>query len=339
MNVRTAKTGDRALAAFLDVLPSGAKAREQEAVGDVGRADVIVGGRPIELRWVGEGSLGDVRRGLASWPAVPDVVVGRRLSPGARALLAGNGIGWVDETGAADIAIGTIIVSRSGRPPKSSDKPPGWTPAGLAVAEALLCGVGATVAETRRATGLSVGSCTNALRTLTDLGLIEADSARGRGSARHVGDRRALLTAYTNAVTALRPSINLEVGVTRRDLIAGLVDMGRQWGREDLAWAVTGAAAASLLAPYLSSVTRVDVYVDTKTVVGLEAAAAAVGLKPIEGGRLTLRPFPTPVVDRLVETIEGVRVAPWPRVYVDLVATGVRGEEAAEHLWEVVGDR
>lgn len=339
MSVRSAKTGARALAAFLGVLPSGADVREQEAVGDVRRADVIVGGRTIELKWVGEGSLGEVRRGLAVWPVVPDVVVGRRLSPGARALLASKGVGWVDETGAAEIAIGSIIVSRSGRPPELTEKPPGWTPAGLAVAEALLCGVRGTVAETRRATGLSTGSCTNALRALTDLGLIEAERARGRGSARQVGDRRALLAAYTNAAAALRPTINLEVGVTWRDPVAALVDTGRRWSRENIAWAATGAAAANVLAPYLSSVTRVDVYVETKTMVGLEAAAAAVGLKPIEGGRLTLRPFPTPAVDRLVETIDGVRVAPWPRVYVDLLVTGVRGEEAAEHLWEVVGAR
>lgn len=339
MNVNTSKTGDRALAAFLDVLPNGAETHEQEAVGDVGRAEVIVGGRTIELKWVGEGSLGDVRLGLASWPAVPDIVVGRRLSPGARALLAGKGVGWVDETGAAEIAIGSIVVSRTGRPPRPIDRPPGWTPAGLAVAEALLCGVRGTVVATRRATGLSVGSCTNALRTLTDLGLIEADSARGRGSARHVGDRRALLAAYSNAAAVLRPTINLEVGVTWRDLIAGLLDTGRSWSREKIAWAATGAAAANVLAPYLGSVARIDAYVDTTTMVGLEAAAAAVGLKPIEGGRLTLRPFPTPAVDRLVETIDGVRVVPWPRVYVDLLATGVRGEEAAEHLWEVVGDR
>jgi hypothetical protein len=148
-----------------------------------------------------------------------------------------------------------------------------------------------------------------------------------------------LLAAYTNAAAALRTTINLDVGVTWRDPIAGLDETGRRWSHEGLAWAATGAVAAGLLAPYLRSVTRTEVYVDAKTIVGLEAAATSAGLKPIEGGRLTLRPFPTPAVDRLVETIDGVRVAPWPRVYVDLLANGVRGEEAAEHLWEIVGAR
>ena len=66
-----------------------------------------------------------------------------------------------------------------------------------------------------------------------------------------------------------------------------------------------------------------------------KAAAAAVNLRPIEGGRLTLRPFPTVAVRALASKVDGLRVAPWPRVYVDLRRSGVRGEEAAEHLREV----
>jgi hypothetical protein len=42
---------------------------------------------------------------------------------------------------------------------------------------------------------------------------------------------------------------------------------------------------------------------------------------------------------RLAKEMEGLRVAPWPRVYADLLSLGVRGEEAAEHLREVVFDR
>ncbi len=59
-------------------------------------------------------------------------------------------------------------------------------------------------------------------------------------------------------------------------------------------------------------------------------------LRPIEGGRLTLRSFPTVAVRELAGEVGGLRVAPWPHVYVDLRRSGVRGEEAAEHLREVV---
>jgi hypothetical protein len=325
---------ERAIDAFAAVLPS--RSRVQLA----GRAsrDVVVAGTRLAVAWAGEGGLGDVRRVLAS-DRPPDVVIARRLSSGARAELTKAGVGWADETGAAEIAIGSILVSRSGRPPERVERPPRWTRAVLAVAEALLCGSRATVAEIEAATELSTGSCTNALRALADLGLLDASAARGRDSARRVVDRRALLTAYANAAIALRPTISLQVGVTWRDQVAGLAEIGHRWDREHLAWAVTGAVAADVIAPYLGVVTTADVFVDASTVAGLERAAVAAGLKPIVGGRLTLRPFPTLAVDRLAETLDDLRVAPWPRVYVDLLTAGVRGEDAAEHLWEVIGAR
>ena len=61
------------------------------------------------------------------------------------------------------------------------------------------------------------------------------------------------------------------------------------------------------------------------------------GWTPWRGGRLVFRPFRTPVTMRLCGQEAGPRVAPWPRIYADLRVAGVRGEEAAEHLLEVVG--
>jgi hypothetical protein len=62
-------------------------------------------------------------------------------------------------------------------------------------------------------------------------------------------------------------------------------------------------------------------------------------IEPIEGGRLVLRPFPT-ATSRTQSTVEdGIRVAPWPRVFADVREVGVRGEEAAEHLREVTHGR
>jgi hypothetical protein len=326
----------RALETVLDVLPRSITVREVNRDSGI---DLIVGNQPLEIKWVGEGNLGDVRPLLVSRRGRPDVVVGRKLSPGAREALSAEGIGWVDETGAAEIAVGSIIVSRTGHVPKPTERRRRWTPAVAAVAEALLCGAKGTVAATEAATGLSTGSCTNALRTLTDLGLLEARSGRGRGSARQLVDPEGLLDAYASAVDASPEPISLQIGVTWRDPVAGLVSTGRKWNKAKVAWASTGAAAASVIAPYLTTVTSTEVYVDADTIVGLEAIAADAGLRPIEGGRLTLRPFPTIAVRRLAETLDGLRVAPWPRVYVDLRRSGVRGEEAAEHLREVIHAR
>ena len=334
-NARKRDATGRAIDTVLAVLPRAAKARVPRSQRDAG-ADLIVGGQALEIQWIGGGSLGDARRVLAGRRRRPDIVVARRLSPGAREALSEAGVGWVDETGAAEIAVGSIVVSRTGRPLKPAERPKRWTAAVLAVAEALLCETKATVTATAAATGLSAGSCTQALRFLTDLGLLEAQARRGRFSARQVVDPDRLLEAYASEAERMRASISLQVGVTWRDPVAGLVETGRKWNKAKLAWAATGAAAASVLAPYLTTVTAAEVYVDADSMALLEAAAATVDLRPIEGGRLTLRPFPTLAVRELASEVGGLRVAPWPRVYVDLRQSGVRGEEAAEHLREVV---
>lgn len=301
--------------------------------------DLKIAGHRIRARWVGSGFIGETRAALEGLARLPDIVVARQMSPGSRELLSGRGIGWVDELGAAEIAIGTIVVSRTGRRPEPVKKPSGWTPAVLAVSESLLCGTRATVPSVQEATGLSSGSCTNALRMLTDLGLLEADARRGRESGRRVADPDRLLEAYASAAAAMRPETSLAVGVTWRDHVTGLAELGRKWAELEIDWAATGAAAAAVLAPLLTTVAATTVYVDAQTSAELQAIAARSELRPIEAGRLTLVPFPTVATRKLTQEAAGIRIAPWPRVYADLRTIGVRGEEAAEHLREVMRGR
>lgn len=105
-------------------------------------------------------------------------------------------------------------------------------------------------------------------------------------------------------------------------------------------WAVTGGAAAAVIAPFISSVSQATIYVQAKSLAELKALAVSVRLRPIEGGRLTLKPFPGSTVQHLA-TLEDrdLRIASRPCVYADLLREGVRGEEAAERLYEVVHER
>ena len=326
--------GCRAHDALVHVLPRSVEVRSGEA-GFV----VFINDIRFQIQWIGEGWLRDVRPVLTGRPNQPDIVVARRISPGAREALTEAGIGWVDESGAAEIAKGSIVVSKSGRPRGVAQGLRHWTPAVLSIAEALLTGTKATVASTEEATGLSTGSCTNALRFLTDQELLVAGAERGPSSARRIADFDRLLDAYAAAVADAPAGPFLQVGVTWRDPVVGLAEAGAKWDAAEKAWACTAALAASVVAPYLTSVTSVDIYVDALTSAGLEAAAADAGLRPIEGGRLTLRPFPTVTSQRLSVQKEGLCIAPWPRVYADLRLLGVRGEEAAEHLREVIHAR
>lgn len=296
---------------------------------------MILPSQEIDIKWVGEGWLGQVRPILKE-PNLPDVVVARRMSPGAREALTDAGIGWVDELGTAEFAIGSIVVSRSGRPAPKSEKPNRWTPAVLAVAEALLCGYKPTVSATHDATGLSWGSCANALRVLENLGLISSNIARGRGSARQIMDAESFLEAYASACTALATNNKLVVGLSLRDPVEELVKIGRKWTELDVKWAASGAVAATVLAPFLTNVSSAEVYVDGRTITELELIARQIDLQQIEGGRLTLKVFPTSAMGRLSTHQDGLMIAPWPRVYADLRMIGVRGEEAAEHLRELM---
>jgi len=255
------------------------------------------------------------------------------MSPGAREAIGKAGLSWVDETGAAEIVLDSIIVSRPGQPIAPSAE---WTPSVLAVAEALLLGTRGTVKAMKAATGLSTGSSTNALRTLGNLGLLESDAARGRGSARQVSDPDRLLDAYAAEVARESSSPSLRLGVTWRAPHDRLVEIGSRWDAAGIAWACTGAVAASVISPHLTSGGAADVYVGARTLADLESVATDAGLRTIEGGRLRIRPFPTVSTLRLAKEIDSLWVAPWPRVYADLRTIGVRGEEAAEHLRETI---
>ena len=327
------ETSRRIEEALRAVLPRSVKVHGTR--GDTGH-DFEINGIPIQVKWIGECGLRQVREMLINLHHRPAIVVARRASPGAREELSKAGVGWVDETGAAEIALGQLIVSKSGRPDGRREKPPKWTPAVLAVAEALLCDTKATVSATAAVTKLSPATCTYALRALTDLQLLTSGARRGRDSARHITGIPQLLDAYAAATVAQERSVSLTVGVTWKDLLSGLGEAGRGWTKAGKVWAATGSAAAAVMAPYLTSVTTGEVYVDAETIAGLEAAAIDMGLRPIDGGRITLLPFPTVTSKLLIKAQQGLNVAPWPRVYADLRRQGVRGEEAAEHLREVL---
>ena len=327
----------RSEAAVAAVFPPSVRIRRGHQDGH--SVDLEINGEHVHVTWLGEGGLRQARGVIEIQNNRPDVAVARLMSFGARETLSAAGIGWVDETGAAEIVRGSFIISRDGRTLGRPRRPPRWTPAVLAIAEALLCGARGTVGEMQEITALSAGSATNALRALTDLGFLYAKARRGPNAARQIADSDRLLDAYAAAAAASIPPVSIAVGVTWRDPLAGLADTGRQWDRAGISWAATGAVAGSVLAPYLTTLATNEVYVAEKTSARLEWLAASTGLRPIEGGRLTLRPFPTVTAKRLATVKNQLRLVPWPRAYADLRTIGVRGEKAAEHLRETMRGR
>ncbi len=120
--------------------------------------------------------------------------------------------------------------------------------------------------------------------------------------------------------------------------MAGLVKLGRTFDNNGTAWAATGMLASSILAPIITDFGSYQVYVEAKDMTDLELIAKNANLKPLKGGRLSLTAYPRSLTD-LTLYKNGIRVASWPRVYADLMTVGVRGEEAAQHLEEVMNDK
>lgn len=342
MTVVDSEVRRRVDAALRGVLP---KSVDLRITGTEGSSDAgsiflaVINGTPLRVTWVRNAWLSTIEKVIGR-ADLPDVLVAERVPPGSRLVLTEAGIGWVETTGAAEIATDFLVVSRSGRPARVGGRVPGrWTSTVVGVAEAVLAGVKPTGSATHEATGLSVGACTKALRALTDLGLLEADAKRGPRSARRVVDPDALLDAYVAAAHDLGPPLSVSVGVVWQDPLEGLVDIGGRWDSAGLAWAATGLVAAAVVAPLVTTIGAAEVYVDADTISELELVATKVGLRTIEGGRLRLVPFPSATTRYMATVADGLRVAPWPRLVADLRRSGVRGEEAAEHLREIVHGR
>lgn len=336
MRVDTAELARLLTDAFSHVDPDIA-VRVDRAGSRPGRFRATIQSVPTDVAWLSSGWPRQVRD-LLDRPDRPDLVAASEFSLGARKLLTDEGVSWVDETGAARVALpGIYIRVDVGRAPKKPRSNLGWTPATLAVCEALITGTGGTVAELTSATGLAPSTVAGSLRYLQDANLLESEAARGRNSRRTVADPNQLLDAYATAAARLRSPESVRVGVLWRNPARGAADLGRHLSANGVAWSLTGALAADVLAPYLSEVAPWEVYVDGGSLAALRQIAREVGLEEADGGRLLLRRFPTPAKDALSTDVSGQRVAAWPRVFSDLRMIGVRGEDAAEHLREQMG--
>lgn len=322
---------DRALRALEAILPSGAHVK---VLADQDDRDLIVSvaGRKLRLRWLPVGWPRQVAEALRRRPR-PDIIAAPRLSPGARHLAGQQEVGWLDESGAAEIATGSLLISRTGHPAVPLDSSLGWRPATLAICEVLLAGHPATVSAVADRTGLAVSTVAESLKFLDSQGFLSTHAARGPLSRRYISDENALMDAYAAAAERLQTPVSIRVGVLWRDPVNSAIETGRSWKAFGTHWAITSALSASVLAPFQTEIAPMEIYLAGRTPGDLRNAATAAGLREIEGGRLILRPFPTPANGTITfEPMPGLVSVLWPRVYADLRTVGVRGEEAAEHL-------
>jgi hypothetical protein len=290
--------------------------------------------------WAGKGWPVDVD-GLLSRAPKLDVVVARRLSDGARAKLADRRIGWVDETGQANVVLrsGLVVVRETAGEDLAETVNDRWNQSMLTVAEAILSGVAPTVEAIEAASELSRGASANALKRFEDRGRIgRPGPKRGLRSGRQILDLDAFIDDYVIATADFRRKQRVRrLHRLMADPLYVLEDeMGPVLRSIGATWAVTGAAASILLAPYLSEVGVLELYVDADHFNGPDLPRYLESREVAKGHVIELRELPTPMSVRGPE-INGVQVALPARVYADLNAAGGRFAEAGQHLREVRG--
>ena len=324
------------------ILPRGARVGVEvtDPVAPVFTMSVRVGTvvHRVTTGWAGEGWPADVERLLRLAPGL-NAVAAHALSVGARRLLDERGVGWFDEAGAANLLLdsGLVVVRDGAGTQQVAADAGGWTASTIAVAEAILVGSSARVDAVERATRLSRGAVAKALVVLEREELLERSVARGPASARRVVDTDRLLDRYAAAVAEAqrRAPARLFHRLWTDPMEALSGELAPALNRAGLAWAVTDAAASMLLAPYLSNIAVVDLYVGEEEFGDVAQLERLLDARVVEHGqRIEVRRAPTALTALAGEVIDGVRCAPLPRVYADLAAKGGRFAEAAQHLRE-----
>ena len=181
---------------------------------------------------------------------------------------------------------------------------------------------------------MSLGLAHRVLARLEAEGVVVAEGT-GRDRARRVADPTALLDLWAEENT-YRPARTRAYLLAQghRQLIG---ELGPGLERHGIQYALTGAAAASLVAPFITAVPVTEVWVMATAAPGdiLEAASA----DPVADGHNVVflqAKDDTPLAFR--EQAAGVWVASRFRVYADLRRDPRRGREQADHLrQEVIG--
>lgn len=297
----------------------------------------------LELLWAGRGWPGQVRETLreieAPWPR-RCVITAERFSPGAIELLRERDANWADLAGQARIVAppGILVVKDQQQRRTSEREAPrfSWSPAAIAVAEALL---DERAKELPRPdaladeVGWTVPRIRQVLQSFDREGwTAKVGPSRGPLAGRVLRDYEGLLESWSAHVAGdRRPAVlghllmRDPLGLLRGELAEALSAAP--------AWAVSGWAAAELRAPLVTVLPSIQIYVrvDDLDDVAPKVLSSVGATEVEEGGRLELWGGDRAVF-ACAGSADGLPVVSAPRLYADLLSFGGRGKDAAEHV-------
>jgi hypothetical protein len=272
------------------------------------------------------------------YPEAQLLLIAAETTTEARQILEDHGIAIIDGLGNAHIELPGLMFHVEGRgQPRGATKPAPPTrlsgKAGVA-AQALLLEPNRdwTVQDLAARAGIAAGFAHRVLTRLETEGVVTAEGA-GPRRVRRVTNPTALLDLWAEEQRDRPERVNgYLLAQTPRQLVERL---GANLGRANIDYALTGAAAASLVAPFVTALPVAEVWV-AATAAPDELHRAAQTSPVAEGQNVVFLQAKDDAPLAFREETNNVRIANRFRLYADLQREPRRGREQADHLREEV---
>lgn len=268
-------------------------------------------------------------------PDTPTLLIARETTAEAREILEDHGVAVIDGLGNAHIELPGLLFHLEGRRrPSGTTRPTRLRGKAGRAAQALLLNPNRdwTVQDLAHDAGIAAGFAHRVLARLEAEGIVAVEGT-GPKRIRRVTNPAALLDLWAEeqAEHPVRTLGHL-LAQTPQQLIEQL---GANLGRAGIDYALTGAAGASLVAPFVTAIPVVDLWV-TATAAPDELHRGA-ATDPVTDGQNVVflqAKDDTPLAFR--EETNDLWVANRFRLYADLRRDPRRGREQADHLREEV---
>lgn len=263
---------------------------------------------------------------------LPLLVVARQTTHDARELLREQGVGIVDGNGNAHVELPGVVIHIHGATRGNGNV---TTPARLSgkagiVAQALLLGPEQVwkIADLAEVAGVSTGLAHRVLTRLEGEQIVQVDG-RGPSRVRHLAAPAALLDLWAEEQHDQPHRALAYLLAPTSTQVAAL--LGDRLDASGVDHALTGAAAAALVAPLVTAVPIVEIWVAATA--AIDDLAVATGAEPVTTGHNVVflqAKDDSPLA--FTHRVEDRRVVNRFRLYVDLLRDPRRGREQAQHL-------
>lgn len=262
------------------------------------------------------------------------LLVAESISPGAKELLRAERVGYYDSGGSFYLSADGAYFFIDKPPPKSLSRSMRSLFSGrrAQVLHGLLNRHQDWLGVTELAEQVNVSPAT-ASQVLAELERLDWLVSRGQGPSkqRHLREPAALLDAWVNQLTSLRPLVlrRYFVPSTKADNL--LARLGQVFAVHNVEYAITSETAAQCYAPFLSGISQIRCRLLAGS--AADAAIGELGARVVsEGANLAIIETKSSGDLLFREQVGGIWMANAIQVYLDLLRGEGRAKELAEHL-------